>query len=300
MDPVTINFDGLNGFLTQFGPHGYVIGHVLAALFFGAFAFRQISLAGACKGKACHHGSDNQTKEQAAQRVVGESHVWRAAITSVIGVANVVIAIVMSANLFIAALEKANPTASTSTATTASATTVSMYASPSPAMATMIMDNIRQREEAAELERLFMAAGGVEVLNDSKGLQGASIHFATAADGKTFSIGTLHPIGVMAYQGLKALVSETTGLDSVEGLSHFLEQCDKRQIRVTSIIDQGRSCRQDRVVYDNPRSEPVKITGIPAIVSWTPYTSHGLVVLSDKRKSSVAGLQDAVVIRTSE
>ncbi len=108
MDPVTINFDGLNEFFAQFGPHGYVMGHAIAAMIFGVFSFRQITMAGRCKGESCHHGSDSQTEEQAARAIVGDSHIWRAAITGVIGAANLAVAITMSVNLFFAALERAN------------------------------------------------------------------------------------------------------------------------------------------------------------------------------------------------
>lgn len=109
MEPITINLDGLSEFFAQFGPHGYVFGHAIAAMLFGVFAFRQIALAGKCKGKSCNHQGDAQTQGQRQEGMVGDSHIWRAAITGVVGVANVFIVIVMSANLFIAALERANP-----------------------------------------------------------------------------------------------------------------------------------------------------------------------------------------------
>lgn len=108
MDPVTINLEGLS----EFGPFGYLIGHTLAALFFGIIAFRQTSLAGKCKGEGC-------------QDMVANSHICRAVTGGVLGLANAIVVIVMSVNLFVASLDKANST--TASMTTSKVTLCSPY-----------------------------------------------------------------------------------------------------------------------------------------------------------------------------
>lgn len=113
MEPVTINLEGLS----EFGPFGYLIGHTLAALFFGIIAFRHSALAGKCKGEGCR----GDRSESEAQGMVANSHIWRAAISGFLGLANAVAVIVMSVNLFVASLEKANAGSDSQTATTLTA-----------------------------------------------------------------------------------------------------------------------------------------------------------------------------------
>lgn len=123
MEPITVNLPDLSAF----GPHGYMVGHIVAALIFGAYAFRQIALAGRCKGNSCNDRSDSQTQEQRSQAVVGDSHIWRGAITGIIGIANVILVLVMSGHMFFEALNKANPTTSSVTASSPQSTLCSCY-----------------------------------------------------------------------------------------------------------------------------------------------------------------------------
>ena len=111
MEPFTINFDGLSEFATQFGPLGYVFGHLAAAMFFGIIAWRNIFAAGICHGNNCPKGADEQQNAH-QQQMQGNAHVARSVVSGIIGVVNVVIVIVMSAQLFMAALEKATQVAS--------------------------------------------------------------------------------------------------------------------------------------------------------------------------------------------
>lgn len=249
MDPATINFDGLNEFFAQFGPHGYVVGHAVAAMIFGAFAFRQIALAGKCKGEACHHVSNNQTKEEAAQGIMGDSHIWRAGTTGVIAVANLAVVIAMSANLFDTALERANLQPTVSTAS---------HPSTMENLFSEMMDSLRQRENM-----------------DATYTPHHRPYFTMAGDGKEFSINTLDALKTKEFQNLKLLVVETSWrgndpLDSAEGLTRFLQKCEKQGIQVTTIVREDKT-----VIYDNSGDAPVKVTTIPAI-TWGARDRSGV------------------------
>lgn len=109
MDPVTINLPDL----TQFGPLGYLAGHLMAAMFFGVLTWRQIGAAGVCYGKSCSDTNlDAQNQEQKQQREIGwemgDAHVARSIVGGIIGIVNIIVVICMSVQMFSQALERAD------------------------------------------------------------------------------------------------------------------------------------------------------------------------------------------------
>jgi len=104
MDPVTINLPDL----TQLGPMGFLVGHLVAAIFFGIAAWRQIGAAGVCYGRSCSPTNSSQSQEEKRQEMMAGSHVARSVVGGVIGVVNVIIVMFMSTQMFSRALEKAD------------------------------------------------------------------------------------------------------------------------------------------------------------------------------------------------
>lgn len=105
MDPVTINLPDL----TQFGPLGYLAGHLMAAMFFGVLTWRQIGAAGVCYGKSCSDTNlDAQNQEQKQQGDMGDAHVARSIVGGIIGTVNIIVVICMSVQMFSQALERAD------------------------------------------------------------------------------------------------------------------------------------------------------------------------------------------------
>lgn len=107
MDPVTISFNGLNEFLTQFGPFGYLIGHMIAAAFFGFLSWRNIAAAGACHGAASGIGDTDDQRFHHKKKMEGNSHIARSITSGIVGLGNLVIVIVISMNLFLQSFEMA-------------------------------------------------------------------------------------------------------------------------------------------------------------------------------------------------
>lgn len=94
MEPVTINLEGLS----EFGPLGYILGHLAAGMFFGAIAWRNIACAGSCY--------DN------SQTYRGNTHIARSVASGVLSLASLIILFVMSGQLFYQAVQKSSQTAS--------------------------------------------------------------------------------------------------------------------------------------------------------------------------------------------
>lgn len=157
MEPVTINLPDFSALAEQFGPFGYLLGHIVAALIFGAFAFRQISLAGKCHSEGCSDMNNAKTREEKARSAVGDSHIWRGAITGVIGFVNVIMVILLSGQLFDAALNKVNPRIASTDSTDSTSETLSTGFAWKPSLTFL---ESYSGPHADELKRLM--AGGIE------------------------------------------------------------------------------------------------------------------------------------------
>lgn len=87
MEPVTINLDGFNEFVTQSGPFGYIVIHAIVGISFAILAWRAALAAGKC------WDAQNRGNE-------GCAYVWRAALSGLIGVANIIAVMAMSFQMF--------------------------------------------------------------------------------------------------------------------------------------------------------------------------------------------------------
>lgn len=93
MEPVTINFEGLSEFATQLGPYGHLVGHAMAAMFFGMITWRAAAGAGRCYG-------ENKNME-------GNSYIAKAFMSGFVGLFGLIMVMVIAASLFDVSLDKA-------------------------------------------------------------------------------------------------------------------------------------------------------------------------------------------------
>ncbi len=198
MEPITINLSDFSEFSTQLGPYGYVLGHSLAALFFGVIAWRQSGFAGKCYGDSCSDMNNAQSRDEKKQEMVGKAHSVRAIVSSVIGAINVIIVIVMSASLFEKSLDQ---------------TTSSRHETMS-----MIKSTVKQ----------FMA--------DSPTIFIAGPYMMKGSDGKKLAISTQHPLTMESFHELKMLTAGIRCFEEAGCLHDYLARCEGEGIQIRSII----------------------------------------------------------------
>lgn len=190
MKPVTINLEGLSEFAAQFGPHGYLIGFGVATLFFLVITRRQITAAGVYYDK-----SEN----------IGNSHIVNSVISGVLGLTSLVMVVVISANLFVASLNKAQNNAQINRAQW-------------PNLAYSSGKQYYQWSPQGDLLQ-------VTYLIEGQGL-------------KSLAISTQHSLSAQGLHDLKWLTREVDGfcLGAPDCLARYLTRCDNYEIQISQIL----------------------------------------------------------------
>jgi len=102
---VTINLNGLEQFL-NFGPNGYLFGHLAAVFVLGILCWRQITKAGICFGDSCAKAQEEGGKAYALRMEnKGGAHAIKAGIVAILVLANALMVMDMSCSSYEHALK---------------------------------------------------------------------------------------------------------------------------------------------------------------------------------------------------
>ena len=99
MEPITVQLPNLS----SFGPFWYLFAYFASAIFLLVFAFRNISAAGKYGRSFCEQNNKFSYPEKM------NSHIARAVISGIFGVASIIVALAMSCQLFNKSVEKEYP-----------------------------------------------------------------------------------------------------------------------------------------------------------------------------------------------